>query len=93
VLRPPLLPPRQVADAQIELTCFQALQQQELVCTPDRIERMRLLLQGQVEREEALQQRYKAACAQRDDLREALEGAPKQQAAADATAGPQPVPV
>lgn len=62
----------QVTEAQIEYTCFQALQQQELLAAPDRIERMRLLLQGQHERETELQQRYKQLCQQREDLREEL---------------------
>lgn len=62
----------QVAEAQIEQTCFQALQQQELLAAPDRIERMRLLLQGQQVREAELQQRYRQLCQQREDLREEL---------------------
>lgn len=70
----------QVADAQIELACFQALQQQEQLSAPDRIERMRLLLQGQRDREEELQQRFKQLGQQRDDLREALDAALQQQA-------------
>lgn len=57
-----------MSEAQVEYTCFQALQQQELLAAPDRIERMRLLLQGQRERETELQQRYKQLCQQRDDM-------------------------
>jgi pre-mRNA-splicing factor CDC5/CEF1 len=63
----------QVSEAQVEYTCFQALQQQELLAAPDRIERMRLLVQGQREREAELQQRYKQMCQQREDLREELQ--------------------
>lgn len=63
---------QQVVEAQIEQTCFQALQQQELLAAPDRIERMRLLVQGQQEREAELQQRYRQLCQQREDLREEL---------------------
>lgn len=62
----------QVAEAQIEQTCFQALQLQELLAAPDRIERMRLLVQGQQAREAELQQRYRQLCQQREDLREEL---------------------
>jgi hypothetical protein len=69
----------QVVEAQIEQTCFQALQQQELLAAPDRIERMRLLVQGQQEREAELQQRYRQLCQQREDLREELVQLQKQQ--------------
>lgn len=62
----------QVAEAQIEYTCFQALQEQEQLAAPDRIERMKLLVQGEREREAELQQRYRQLCQQRDDLREEL---------------------
>jgi hypothetical protein len=69
------VPNAQVSDAAVELSCFQALQQQEQLSAPDRIERMRDLLQAQREREAALQQRFKALSEQRDDMREALAAA------------------
>ena len=64
----------QVCEAQVEYTCFQALQQQEVLAAPDRIERMKLLVAGQRQREAELQQRYKQLCQQRDDMREQLAG-------------------
>ncbi|KAF6264690.1 pre-mRNA splicing factor component-domain-containing protein [Scenedesmus sp. NREL 46B-D3] len=64
---------QQVHDAQIELTAFQALQQQEQLTAPDRIERLKLLLQGQRDREVALQQQFRQLGQQRDDLREQLQ--------------------
>ncbi|WIA33069.1 hypothetical protein OEZ86_006225 [Tetradesmus obliquus] len=70
---------QQVHDAQIELTAFQALQQQEQLVAPDRIERLKLLLQGQRDREVALQQQFRQLGQQRDDLREALQAAQQQQ--------------
>jgi len=69
----------QVAEAQIEYNCFQALQQQELLAAPDRIERMRLLVKGQRQREAELQQRYKQLCQQREDMREELAQLQQQQ--------------
>lgn len=69
----------QVAEAQIEYNCFQALQQQELLAAPDRIERMRLLVKGQRQREAELQQRYKQLCQQREDMREELAQQQQQQ--------------
>lgn len=47
---------------------------------PDRIERMKLLVAEQQDREEQLQQRYKSLGQQRDDLKERLADLQKQQA-------------
>lgn len=87
----------QVAEAQIEYNCFQALQQQEVLAAPDRIERMKLLVEGQQQREAELQQRYRQLCQQRDDMREQLAAAVQQQqqgasqpAAADTAQAPLP---
>lgn len=77
----------QVHDGQIELACFQALQQQERLAAPDRVERLKLLLQGQQDREDALQQQYRQLCQQRDDLREKLEQVQQQTQQAMVAAG------
>lgn len=69
---------RQVADAHIELVCFQALAEQEARAAPDRLERLKALLSGQQEREEVLQAQYKAAVARRDELREQAAAAKQQ---------------
>jgi hypothetical protein len=74
----PLLCCSQVHDAQIELTAFQALQQQEQLTAPDRIERLKLLLQGQRDREVALQQQFRQLGQQRDDLQEQLQSLQQQ---------------
>ncbi|KAF8067237.1 CDC5 [Scenedesmus sp. PABB004] len=86
----------QVTSAQIELTCFQALHEQEQRAVPDRIERLSLLLAAQHEREDALQQRYRSLCQQCDDLRDTLAalragggGGQQQQQGAPAAAGQQ----
>jgi TolA-binding protein len=68
----------QVHDAQIELTAFQALQQQEQLTAPDRIERLKLLLQGQRDREVTLQQQFRQLGQQRDDLQEQLQSLQQQ---------------
>lgn len=70
----------QVESAQIELTCFQALQQHEKLVMPDRIERMNLLVQGQHDRELQLQQWFRSLGQQRDDLKESLAQLQQQQA-------------
>lgn len=62
----------QIESGQIELTCFQALQQHEQLVMPDRIERMKQLVSEQREREVELQQRYRDLGQQRDDLKERL---------------------
>eukprot|EP00878_Enallax_costatus_P014008 GHUV01014649.1.p1 GENE.GHUV01014649.1~~GHUV01014649.1.p1 ORF type:complete len:761 (+),score=332.12 GHUV01014649.1:659-2941(+) len=63
---------QQVESAEIELACFQALQQHEQLVMPDRIERMKLLVQGQHDREVQLQQRFRSLGQQRDDSKEQL---------------------
>lgn len=65
----------QLTAAHVELESFRALQEQERRNAPDRVERMQALLDGQLEREAALQQQYRQLCQQRDDAREALTAA------------------
>lgn len=80
-----MLFPDQVELAQTELACFQALQEHEQLVMPDRIERMKLLVAEQREREEQLQQRYRSLGQQRDDLREQVAELQKQQQAVKAS--------
>lgn len=71
-----------LADAQIELACFRALQARELRAAPDRAAAARALVASQREREAELQARFRALTQRRDDLLEALRADARQQRAA-----------
>jgi hypothetical protein len=72
-----------LADAQIELACFKALQARESAAIPQRADAMRALVAAQKAREGELQERFKELGRARDDALEALR------AAARAAAGQQ----
>lgn len=71
----------QVQAAEIELQCFQELHQRELRVAPERIEQLQQLLEGQKEREQQLQERFKMLTREKAQLAATLQAAATDEAA------------
>lgn len=71
----------QLQNAELELACFGALKEQELLSAPARLEHLHDMVQVQSDKEAALQERFKSLMSERAALMNQLK-APQQQAAA-----------
>lgn len=69
---------QKLREATTELECFRALHENEQRSAPDRIEALQALVAAQSQKEQDLQERFKALAEEREDLRRALQAVPAQ---------------